>query len=216
MPTKTPDCRELADDILKRITWYPESYDQNQWQTVAVGFLRRLMPKGGSTKTMVKEKQAAAPTLQNCQTTGCIAGTASILVGDVPAVSFPAGIPDYGGDTSVGSVITPEGEERAIQDRGAELLCLTSDEQEWLFAGSRTVPEVVWALREIHAGKRISQLYEHRMTDEQKADIRAYRHQLRAQKPKVSYVATNKLAPRLAKERAARKQNAEAGPQGRP
>jgi hypothetical protein len=202
----------MADDILKRITWYPESYDQGSWQTVARGFLKKLMPRGGNTKRMVREaaaKAAAAkdarPTLQNCQTTGCIAGTASILAGDIPAVAVNEDDVSYGyGKLSVHSVITEDGTERDIQQRGAELLCLDSREHQWLFAGGRTVTEVVYALREISAGKRVSCKHEVEMTAKERQEIAEYRHQLRMQKPRTSYIATNKtrLTPRDAREKA--------------
>jgi hypothetical protein len=214
MPTKT-ECQELADDILKRITWYPESYNQSTWQTLGRSLLKKLLPKGGSTRKLIKERPDKKPTLQNCQTTGCIAGTASILAGDIPSVWLTEEGVSGTGSLMVESVITEDGQERTIQARGAELLCLSTDEQDWLFSASRTVPEVVYALREISAGKPISGLYEMNMTREQKAEIVAYRHQLRQQKPKVNYVATNKLVPRAVKE-AAEAKKATAGPQARP
>jgi len=200
------ECQKMADDILKRITWYPESYDQRTWQTVGQKLLRKLMPKGGSSRKLQQELKAkGAPTLANCQTTGCIAGTASILAGDVPDIHLNEDSHWAGSTLQASSVLDENGRAHSIQDRGAKLLCLSMSEQEWLFAASRTVLEVVHALREISAGKRISRLSQHSMSAEQRKEIQEFRQGLRQQKPRVNYVARNldnKLFPYAEVQRA--------------
>jgi hypothetical protein len=116
--------RELAARVYEQITRDPASHDQKHWVT--------------SQTLEIPE--------DFCGTTGCVAGWAALLSGR--DVRF-ALLESFGYYDFVGVML--DGERDNISAIGRELLELTDDQAEWLFAAGRTTDEVYAALKDIMA-----------------------------------------------------------------
>jgi hypothetical protein len=91
----------------------------------------------------------------SCQTTGCVAGTASILAGDLGILTDEDSTIMKNGRRvfPIHDIIKANGDVMSVRSRGKELLGLTEDQANWLFDGYRQLPEVVNALIELSEGK---------------------------------------------------------------
>lgn len=145
--TKGMTAQDYARGCLLRITNDPDSYDQSTWQTVATEDVNFTDGEGQSTAEV------------SCQTTGCVAGTASMLAGDLGIVTAdePHMIVKHKAVYPIYDVITKAGEVLGIKERGAKLLELGNYDAEWLFESYRTLPEVINALIELSEGKALTQ-----------------------------------------------------------
>lgn len=158
----TPE--EYARGCLYRITNDPTQYDQETWQSVAESLVS--FPPGESHIEV------------SCQTTGCVAGTASMLAGDKAIIEkHYADVRRVKGVQSyiIGKVITQSGKRVDISERGRQLLNLDHSDSAWLFCGDRTVPEVVQALRELMEGNVLSRRTESEMNADEIAELKAFR-----------------------------------------
>lgn len=156
MANLTP--QEFARGCLLRIVAQPGRYDQQTWQTVAA--------------TDVTEFGGNGTAAAECPTTGCVAGTAAMLAGDVGVVhEFDTTMRNNKRFYMINSVRTAEGRKVGIRSRGAELLALSEQDAAWLFDGYRKLPEVVCALIELSEGKPLSKTRQDDMTE---GDIKRY------------------------------------------
>jgi hypothetical protein len=160
------------------------SHQQNSWGTVGID---KLLDDANVFEITIEGKEEVGWEGHQrvfkrdiigvaCPTTGCIAGYAAVLSGDVMVVS-PSLLEDardrvriYNYDASemdpisCSEVYIPkEKRTEQIEERAATLLRLDGSEQAFLFSGDRETDEVLNALDAISSGKRVS-------------DSDAYRH----------------------------------------
>lgn len=120
--------RELATRVLDQITNHPESWDQERWWTW-----------GGDEDDQGPYVYDILRTLDECGTTGCVAGwTVAVAI-------------------QVGEVV--EGSE-FISFAAQQLLQLSDDESDWLFRTYRTQEEVTAGLQAIKDGESLHDLIE--------------------------------------------------------
>lgn len=129
--TMTP--AELAEQVATQIRTNPGSHYQGWW-------LKTTRPEAHMV-----DHSTGYPVVEAdiCNTTACVAGWSSVLAGDRVRLDTTA-------------CVTSDNRVMSYSDRGAELLGLTSDEAFWLFDAGRTKSQVLYALDELAAGKRIS------------------------------------------------------------
>ncbi|MEI7780335.1 MAG: hypothetical protein WCJ18_00245 [Planctomycetota bacterium] len=153
--------QDYARGCLLRIVAQPGRYDQQTWQTVATADV--TMPRSGIAEA-------------SCATTGCVAGTAAMLAGDVGIVR-ESDIRTIAGKSlyMIGSVTTKDGRRRGIRERGKELLGLSESDSSWLFSGDRKLPEVVNALIELSEGRPLSYKTSSAMTQQERDALKNYR-----------------------------------------
>lgn len=169
----THDPRSMAADVAQQIRLHPESHDQRVW--------RRFDPWESAqlTNVPVDRLDGSSGTYpistRSCNTTACVAGWASTLAGDRG---------DYLGDRAV----TADGRVLTYRHRGEELLGVSVDDSEWLFAPFRTKGEVLYALDELAAGKRISRRYTYQMTHHDVQELLKPRPSATPRKPRVVHV----------------------------
>lgn len=182
---KVMTARDLAKGCLLRLTNEPKRYHQQSWQTVA----RDLVDFGPGGRAEV-----------SCQTTGCVAGTVSMMAGDRGIVHSDESRQRVNGIDvfSINQVIRADGRVVDIRRRGQELLELSDQDASWLFSGDRKLPEVIFALTELAEGKPIS----HRHNSDMDADERAKLSKYRV-KPTVNRQHVTKKAPAKAVRKAA-------------
>lgn len=140
-PPSSP--QDYARACLLRITNEPDWYAQGTWLTVATD----EVDWGDNGRAQV-----------SCQTTGCVAGTASMLAGDLGMVTILSDTMTVGGRRvfAIHDIVTKAGDQMSVRSRGKELLGLSEDQANWLFDSCRELPEVVQALTELSEGKPMS------------------------------------------------------------
>lgn len=153
--------QEIARGCLLRIVAQPGRYEQQTWQTVVAD----QVDLGDATSVEVA-----------CATTGCVAGTAAMLAGDrgiahKGMTHMRRGTRVY----DISHVITESGRKLDIRQRGQELLEISHDAANWLFSGSRTLPEVVNALIELSEGRPLSFRMDSDMTLAEQKSLMKYR-----------------------------------------
>ena len=155
--------QDYARGCLLRIVAQPGRYDQKTWQTVAVGDVPEPPRYGGESEVA-------------CPTTGCVAGTAAMLAGDVGIVRGDD-VRNVNGKRlyMINAVATQTGERRNIKERGQELLGLSYEDSNWLFSGDRLLPEVVNALIELSEGRQLSYRAVSEMTAPERDALMKYR-----------------------------------------
>jgi hypothetical protein len=183
-PKKVMTAQDLARGCLLRLTNEPSRYHQQSWQTVA----RDLVDFGPGGRAEV-----------SCQTTGCVAGTVSMMAGDRGLVHQDESPQRVNGVDvfSINQVIRPDGRIVDIRRRGQELLGLSDADASWLFNGDRKLPEVIFALTELAEGKAISKRSSSDMDVEERAKLSKYRV-----KPTVNRQHVTKKAPAKAVRKA--------------
>ena len=130
---------ELAAKIADVIENHTERWYQADWAWVqaadeADAYGIKHIPVGDIVDSLT---QQVTPNPYACSTTGCVAGWACYL-----------GLPrDYELAIWEDMVYGPDGEEVYIPETAMRLLDLTWDQRMWLFSGTRTRAEVLWALR---------------------------------------------------------------------
>jgi hypothetical protein len=144
--------QEIARRVRDKILTDPESHQQESWALIdPADVLKKGVQKGKYTAVQ-------------CNSTGCVCGWASMLSGDW-AIITDDGLTDEfvlpGEDEltelySIQFIITEDGREMNIEDRGKELLGLLDSEKDWLFSPARDRLEVLYALNEIIQGGQIS------------------------------------------------------------
>lgn len=159
MPNLTP--QEIARGCLLRIVAQPGRYDQGTWQTVNVDQI---------------DPNAFGRIEVECATTGCVAGTAAMLVGD-HGIAYAGDVTTRRGRRilQMSRVRTRDGHTVDIMRRGKELLGLEDHESGWLFDGYRQLPEVVNALIELSEGRKLSKRTIDDMTPEEITRLKNYR-----------------------------------------
>jgi hypothetical protein len=181
-PKRVMTAQDLARGCLLRLTNEPDRYHQQSWQTVA----RDLVNFGPSGRAEV-----------SCQTTGCVAGTVSMMAGDRGVVHNESPMRVNGIDVfSINQVIRPDGRVVDIRRRGQELLGLSDQDASWLFNGDRKLPEVIFALTELAEGKEISRRNSSEMDADERTKLSKYRV-----KPAVNRKHVTKKAPAKAAKR---------------
>lgn len=154
--------QDYARGCLLRIVAQPGRYDQETWQTIGVNEVDFRGSNG------VREVE--------CPTTGCVAGTAAMLAGDRGiANEFDRTMRNGKEVISIGKVITEGGSIVGIKDRGRQLLNLSYDDADWLFSGTRLLPEVVNALIELSEGRPLSRKHQSAMTGDEIRALKNYR-----------------------------------------
>lgn len=168
-----PTPQEIARGCLLRILAQPGRYKQETWQTVAAGELN--LPDDDDPDRFDGIEVS-------CATTGCVAGTAAMLAGDVGLLQEEnlrtlrrLQLRNPKAALSIGTVRTQSGEHVSIQARGRELLGLSHSDASWLFAGHRTLAEVVYALKELSDGQPISKRGISNMSPEEWKALSNYR-----------------------------------------
>lgn len=148
----TADCRNLAARVLDKIRTEPQAHDQTIYAALKLSDVKEL------GVTLEDGRRVA-----NCGTTACVCGWASMLAGDMAITGASTlttrvlpGSPEHTYVHSVSRVYTPQGVVMQMATRGAELLCLEPMERIWLFDAYRNRAEVLHALEELVAGKRLS------------------------------------------------------------
>lgn len=183
-PKRVMTAQDLARGCLLRLTNEPDRYHQQSWQTVA----RDLVNFGPGGRAEV-----------SCQTTGCVAGTVSMMAGDRGVVhqdESPTRV--HGVDVfSINQVIRPDGRIVDIRRRGQELLGLSDQDASWLFNGDRKLPEVIFALTELAEGKEISRRNSSEMDADERTKLSKYRV-----KPAIKRQHVTKKAPAKAVRKA--------------
>ena len=165
MPDMTP--QDYARGCLLRVVAQPGRYDQGTWQTALPEELSSPFKGRGGGRQYAEV---------SCPTTGCVAGTAAMLAGDVGLAQEHRVINVNGQDRyTISNVRTASGKNVEIRERGRQLLGLTPDQSNWLFAGERKLPEVVQALIELSNGQELSYRRAHTMSAEEKRALENYR-----------------------------------------
>jgi hypothetical protein len=154
--------QEAARGCLLRIVAQPGRYDQGTWQTVTVDDIEGFDQRGIAEVS--------------CATTGCVAGTAAMLAGDVGIASQFDRTSRKGRDVySISKVVTQAGRTIGIKDRGRQVLGLSATEANWLFEGHRSLPEVINALIELSEGQPLGFKHQSDMTNDEIAALKKYR-----------------------------------------
>lgn len=176
---------DYAKGCLRHIANDPKSYDQKTWQTVDEDAVAGL-PKNNKGQVEV-----------SCQTTGCVAGTVSIMAGDVGLMYPNESLRTIRGKSvyAINEVLTKAGQKRYISERGRELLRLTESEATWLFSSDRQLSEVINALLEIIDGGRITRKNLEAMTDEEADRLEAYKYKSPVVRKHLPRKAAAKNAP---------------------
>ena len=160
MPDMTP--QDYARGCLLRVVAQPGRYDQGTWQTA--------LPEELSTSFRGRYAEVS------CPTTGCVAGTAAMLAGDVGLAREHRLINVNGQERyTISNVRTANGKTVEIRERGRQLLGLDEQQASWLFSGERKLPEVVQALIELSSGEQLSYRMERSMSDAEKHALKNYR-----------------------------------------
>ena len=154
--------QEYARGCLLRIVAQPGRYDQTTWQTIGVEEVDGFGSDGTAEVS--------------CATTGCVAGTAAMLAGDVGIANLYDRTSRDGKEVySIGKVLTKAGRTVGIRQRGREVLGLSEEDANWLFDGHRRLPEVINALIELSEGQPLSRKHVSNMTKPEREALRSYR-----------------------------------------
>lgn len=137
MPTNDIDALELLARVKKQVTEYPETWYQSTWFSAVEAVNRRLEGAAPSlSRASALESAYAGDTPWDCATAACVAGHACLLAGDRPIAD--------------GLVLTVDGDKVAAADRAQELLRLSGEEADELFAGWNDELSRVVALLDEH------------------------------------------------------------------
>lgn len=118
-------------------------WDQRDWGSVRVSQAVR----DAAVETYMGAAWQAVPAavvLKECGTTACVAGHASLLVGDRPLIESVTLDDSPGVVVSWALVLPVDGADEAtmVEDRARELLGLTEDEAAELFEGANSIDDV--------------------------------------------------------------------------
>jgi hypothetical protein len=133
--------RALREQVASTIEAHPDRWYQGDWATIYYG---EIMEEDDSREYVkLSDIRASLDDVTGqvdpyaCATTGCVAGWACFL--GLPKTSKLALYKDV--------VVDRSGREFDISRKAEELLGLNAEQADWLFAGDRSLPAVLWALR---------------------------------------------------------------------